>query len=109
MSATELRTKVTNLTNRKMNATLLNHIMKGPHSGLGHREIPTHDWYFPPTGNELYHYTEGVFESYPANTNIPHSFHTHHTLKVIPDDAVEVKTILTTSGFTIEGPLSSPR
>jgi hypothetical protein len=106
-SATELRTKVTNLTNRKMDATL-NHIMKGSHSGLDHIEIPTHDWYFPLAGNELYHYTEGVFESYPANTKIPHSFHTHHTLKVILDDAVEVETILTTSGFTIGGSLSSP-
>jgi hypothetical protein len=70
-----------------MNSTL-NLIVKGQHSGLDHIEVPTHNWYFSPTENELYHYTHGVFESFPANTGTPHSFHTHHTLKVIPDDAV---------------------
>jgi hypothetical protein len=41
-SSTKLKTMVPNLTNRKMNATL-NHIMKSPHSGLDHIEIPTHE------------------------------------------------------------------
>jgi len=37
----------------------------------------------------LCHYTQGVFESHPANKR-PRRFLAHHTLKVIPTDAMQV-------------------
>ena len=47
-------------------------------------QIPTHDWFYSPKYDELYHYDDGVFEAYPSK--LEGHFFTHHTLKVLPDD-----------------------
>ena len=70
----------TNALNRKLTA-----IIKGPRGVLDRILIPTHDWFFSPQQNELYHYDSGVFEAYPAFDE--ETFHIHHTIKILPDDA----------------------
>jgi len=67
----------------------LSRIAKGAHQGLDFIEIPTGEWYYSRTSNELYHYTQGVFESHPADKR-PRRFLADHTLKVIPADAMQV-------------------
>ena len=73
-------------TNRRL--TLLT---KGTRGILDRIQIPTHDWFYSPRYDELYHYDDGVFEAYPSKGD--ESFFTHHTLKVLPDDVelVEVE------------------
>ena len=58
---------------------------------LDYIEVPTSEWYYSVTTNELYHFTKGVFESHVAVKNRPKRFHHHHTLKVIHNDAMEVE------------------
>ena len=64
-------------------------LTKGPRSGLDFIQIPTKCWYYSPSMHELYHYTMGVFECHRADTKWSKQFGRQHTLKVIPDDAVE--------------------
>ena len=73
-------TAKTNAINRKLTA-----ITKGPRGILDRIQIQTHEWFYSPKYDELYHFDEGVFEAYPSRGD--NSFFTHHTLKVLPDDA----------------------
>ena len=66
-------------TNRKLSA-----VLKGRRGGVISVSIPTHDWFFSPKNNSLYHYTNGVFEAHPAADD--GSFYPHHTLRVFPED-----------------------
>jgi len=43
------------------------------------------------TKNELYHFTQGVFETHPADKKWHQRFLKYHSLKVIHNDAMEVK------------------
>ncbi|KAL3762213.1 hypothetical protein ACHAWU_004751 [Discostella pseudostelligera] len=49
-----------NAVNRKLAA-----LTKGRQGALDRIQIPTHDWFYSPTKQELYHYDKGVFEAYP--------------------------------------------
>ena len=51
-------------------------------------EVITHDWFHSKKNNEIYHYDAGNFEAYPATGR--GTFHSHHSLKVIPVDATQV-------------------
>ena len=82
------RTVTTNAMNRKLTA-----ILKGTRGVLDRVQIPTHDWFYSPRLHELYHYDSGVFEAYPAFDET--TFHTHHTIKILPDDAQLVAVIST--------------
>ncbi|KAL7430492.1 hypothetical protein ACHAXH_001865 [Discostella pseudostelligera] len=90
------RTVKTNAINRKLTA-----IVKGPRGVLDRIQIPTHDWFFSPKLNELYHYDSGVFEAYPAFDDT--TFHTYHTIKILPDDVqlVDVECIPPHNRWTI--------
>jgi hypothetical protein len=78
-----------NALNRKLTA-----IIKGSRGVLDRIQIPTHDWFYSPKYDELYHYTDGVFEAYPSAGDT--SFFSHHTLKVIAPDA-ELVTVAQTA------------
>ena len=69
-----------NALNRKLTA-----IIKGSRGVLDKITVPTHDWFYSSTMNELYHYDRGVFEAYPSFDAT--TFSTHHTIKVLPEDA----------------------
>eukprot|EP00956_Cyclotella_meneghiniana_P033708 scaffold98469_cov63-Cyclotella_meneghiniana.AAC.5 len=70
-------------TNRKLSA-----VTKGTHSQLDRIQIPTRSWYHSAKATELYHYDNGVWEAYPNLKPYDNRYFTHHTLKVIPPDAV---------------------
>lgn len=69
--------------------------IKGFNQGLDRIEIPKFKWFYSHEAKEVYHFDRGVFEAYAAKrpqaalqpTN-PTQFHTHHHLKVLPNDAV---------------------
>ncbi len=77
------RTVKVNALNRKLTA-----IIKGPRGVLDRIQIPTHDWFYSPGSNEIYHYDKGVFEAYPAFDD--NTFHTYHTIKIVPDDVEQI-------------------
>ena len=77
------RTVKVNALNRKLTA-----IIKGSRGVLDRIQIPTHDWFYSPDTNEIYHYDNGVFEAYPAFDDT--TFHTYHTIKIIPDDVEQI-------------------
>ena len=97
------RTVQTNALNRKLTA-----IFKGARGVLDRVQVPIHDWFFSPGLNELYHYDSGVFEAYPACDN--DTFHTHHTIKILPNDAelVTVDQSPPHNRWTITGRLTHP-
>jgi hypothetical protein len=68
----------------------LTSVLKGNHSRLTMIQVPTHDWFYSEKSNELFHFTEGVFECYPRRRD--GTFYAHHTLKVLEPDAVRVET-----------------
>ena len=71
--------------NRKLTA-----ITKGQHSQLDLIQIPTGEWYYSEQGNEIFHYDKGVWEAYPCKDKESHLYYTHHTLKVITEDATPI-------------------
>ena len=80
----DMRTIIkTNALNRKLTS-----VTKGPRGVLDRLQVPTHTWFHSPSLNELYHYDAGVFEAYPAYDDT--SFHTYHTIKILPDNAIRV-------------------
>lgn len=79
----------------------LTRITKGCRGGLDYIEIPTHDWYWDKTNNELYHNNNGLFECHHLPQEQPGFFYTHSSLKVPPQDIVEVKIQLHTSAIQI--------
>jgi hypothetical protein len=68
-------------------------------------QVPTHDWFYSEKSNELFHYSEGVFECYPSRPD--GTFFPHHTLKVLEGDAVQVNVALLPSeqGYSITNKL----
>ena len=72
--------------NRKLSA-----VTKGTHSQLDRIQIPTNEWYYSAKEAELYRYDNGVWEAYPRHNRYHDKYLTHHTLKVIPPDAVPVE------------------
>ncbi|KAL3796822.1 hypothetical protein ACHAWO_002060 [Cyclotella atomus] len=72
--------------NRKLSA-----VTKGAHSQLDRIQIPTNTWYHSAKETELYHYDNGVWEAYPHLKPYDNRYFTHHTLKVVPPDAVPVE------------------
>lgn len=64
-------------------------ITKGKRGVLDRIQVPTHDWFFSPRYDELYHYVDGVFEAYPSKSG--DEFFNHHTLKVLPQDSEPVR------------------
>ena len=78
-----IRSAKENAVNRKLSI-----ITKGPRGVLDRIQIPSHDWFHSQRHAELYHYANGVFEAYPSDGE--GSFYPHHTLKVLPSDAVAV-------------------
>jgi hypothetical protein len=63
-------------------------VLTGSHEQLTMIQVPTRDWFFSEKSNELFHYTDGVFECYPRRPN--GTFFPHHTLKVLEQDAIRV-------------------
>ena len=82
-AAQTLKIMIQKLQNKQMHLKL-SRISKGPRGALDYIEIPTHDWYYSPKTNELYHYDNGVFETHANRTTS--IFYKHHSLKVPPDD-----------------------
>ena len=87
----------------------LTRITKGAHQSLDYIEVPTSNWYYAPSSNELYHYDKGVWEAHPAKGSSTKRFHQHHSLKVVPDDSIEVTvTNSGRKGFRISGGGAKP-
>lgn len=80
----KLKRMITTAKDRAMNRKLTM-VTKGPRGALDRIQIPSHDWFFSPKHDELYHYDKGVFEAYPSCGDS--RFFLHHTLKVLPTDA----------------------
>ncbi|KAL7546462.1 hypothetical protein ACHAWF_009794, partial [Thalassiosira exigua] len=99
-----LRTIARNLRDRKMHQTLT-HWIKGAHAGLEFIEIPTAEWYYSESMDELYHYDKGVFEAHAPDCETQCHFFRHHVLKVIPDDAREVEVCYEPEGIRRVGTL----
>lgn len=79
------RTAQGRATNRRLTA-----VTKGIQRSLDRIEIPTHDWFLSPSQSEIYECEDGNFKAYPADESL-YSFHPHHTLKVLPADAILVQ------------------
>ena len=99
-----LQTMVRNLRERSMHKKLTR-IAKGARSGLDFIEVPTGEWYYSPSNDELYHYDKGVFEAHAADPSTQSHFLLHHSLKVIPDDAWEANVVEEVEGYRVEGVL----
>ena len=69
----------------------LNRITNGERMGLDYIEVPKGEWFVSEKSGELYHYHSGVFEAYSMKKDKHGEYSTHHVLKVIPDDAVQVE------------------
>jgi hypothetical protein len=62
---------------------------KGAYHSLNTIQIPTHEWFYSEEQNELYQYKQGNFKAHPPiSEGTTHTFKTHHTLKVLPPDAI---------------------
>ncbi|KAL7523469.1 hypothetical protein ACHAWF_003332, partial [Thalassiosira exigua] len=102
-----LKEMVRNLHDRQMHQKLT-HMVKGAHVGLDYIEVPTAEWYYSPSNDELYHYDNGVFEAHaPDRATRCHHF-VHHVLKVVPDDAVETEVVEEPEGIRRLGLLGRP-
>ena len=64
-------------------------VTKGTGGVLDRIQIPSHEWFYSPKYDELYHYDQGNFEAFPSTGEA--TFFTHHTLKVLPPDVELVK------------------
>ena len=72
-------------------------ITKGRRGILDWIQIPRHTWFYSPSLLELYHYVTGVFKAHPLEYD--EIYHTHHTLKVLPPDAVLATVSLLPDGW----------
>ncbi|KAL7534080.1 hypothetical protein ACHAWF_011768 [Thalassiosira exigua] len=72
----------------------LTHWIKGAHVSLDYIKVPTGEWYYLTSTDELYHYDK-----------VP--LFCHHVLKVIPDDAREVEICHDPEGIRRVGPVGS--
>ena len=103
------KTTIERQINRKLTA-----VTKGTHRQLDRIQIPTGDWYFSESSREIFHYDSGVWEAYPEQAqrlqraDQPTRYCTHHTLKVIPDDACPIKVDVTPTHISILEMLPRP-
>ena len=81
--------------NRKLTA-----ITKGPHCQIDRIQVPVHDWFHSEKSKEIYHFDKGVWEAYPMKT--PSLYFSHHTLKVLPEDATPITVQREADGIRIE-------
>ena len=80
-----IRTTDENAMNRKLGI-----ITKGQRSGgMDRIEVANHDWYLSTKNKEIYNYEEGNFKAHTERGR--NQYHEHHTLKVLPGDAVKVR------------------
>ena len=81
----------------------LKSITNGERGGLDFIEVPKGEWFKSEKNNELYWYNNGVFEAYPRDGEGKEEFKKYHFIKVIPDDAVEVRVEETEQVYRIVG------
>jgi len=82
---------------------------KGAHRPLDSIQIPVHNWFYSEQQNELYQYEQGNFKAYPPTIEgTAHMFKTHHTLKVLPPDAILVQVKQHTNQTQIIGVTPNP-
>ena len=81
----------------------LNRIANGERSGLDFMEILKGEWFASEKNNELYRYKNGVFEAYPSDGEGKKEFKKYHVIKVISDDAVEVRVEETEQVYRVVG------
>ena len=83
--------------------------MKGSHRPLDYIQIPTHKWFHSKQHNELYQYEKGSFKAYqPTTGGTGDTFKTHHTLKILPPDAVTVTARQYSDYIQITGVVDTP-
>ena len=103
------KTTIERQINRKLTA-----VTKGTHRQLDRIQIPTWDWYYSESSRELFHYDNGVWEAYPEQArnfqtaDQPTKYCTHHTLKVIPEDACPITVDRSDSHISIAEILPRP-
>lgn len=78
-------------TNRKINS-----VVKGRRGVLDRIQVPTSDWFYSPSSQVVLHFDDGIFEAYPFFQH--ELFHSHHTLKILPLDALLANVSCTESG-----------
>ena len=76
-----------NLTSRAANKKL-SIVSKGSLKTFDKIQVPTHDWFYSAKSNELIQHEDGNFLAHASDGK--GRFHEHHTLKVMPSDAVKV-------------------
>jgi hypothetical protein len=82
---------------------------KGAYHPLNTIQIPTHEWFYLEHQNKLYHYEQVNFKAHPPTTeHSAHTFRPHHTLKVIPPDAILVLVESTGDQLQVIGVLPKP-
>ncbi len=75
---------------RSMNKKLTT-AAKGSYRPLNTIQIPTHEWFYSEEQNVLYQYKQGNFKAHPPILEgTVNTFKMHHTLKVLPPDAILV-------------------
>ena len=71
---------------RQMNRKLSG-LFRRPHTPLDHILTPSGEWYYDPSADELYHFTDGLFRAHPRRGDRANmSFSTDSGLKTPPDD-----------------------
>ena len=75
-------------------------VAKGRQEGAFDRiEIATHEWFLSDVKKEIYRYKKGIFEAHlEAEVG---TYHLHHTLKVLPPDAIQFEVKETEQGQLI--------
>lgn len=96
MNAMKQTVEERQITNRKLTT-----ITKGRHSQLDCIQIPTDSWYYSEKESEIYHYDKGVWEAYPRIDEESNTYFTHHTIKVVPPDAIPVEVQLSDKSIRI--------
>ena len=82
---------------------------KVAHRPFDSSQIPTHDWFYSEQHNDLYQYKQDNFKAHPPTAEgTAHTFKTHHTLKVLPQDAILVTVTPDTDPIQITGVMSNP-
>ena len=79
-----MNTMIRKVEDRAINGKLST-IMKGPPKCIDRVKIMIDEWLFLPAQQEIYRYSQGVFEVYPSAGDI--TFFTHYSLRVLAKDA----------------------
>ena len=67
----------------------MGYIFKGRKGAIDTIRVTDYEWHYSPSHNELYRLADGIFEAYTAAGG--GTFHTHHSIKAYPKDAVLVE------------------